>query len=257
MFWYLASSTCKHDTLNMRICRACLYTPTIHLHCFHDDCHMSFECLYGFVFLRIFWVDAHLDRIESSDLTGKLRQVLVSPVSHPFALTQVTSTPHPSSLSDTNHWALPCGCLLHSPALFHSSAHRVTHRSSLLRPVHTEPIWLNHFYCFPSTLTLIFLPPLCLSPPFLPFLPPIPLLLVCVFPFLSSPTFPQLKPVSSPLTPFSRLSQQDRWIYWTDWQTKSIQRVDKHTGRNKETVLANVEGLMDIIVVSPHRQTGR
>uniref|UniRef100_A0A8C7Z988 Low-density lipoprotein receptor-related protein 4 n=1 Tax=Oryzias sinensis TaxID=183150 RepID=A0A8C7Z988_9TELE len=86
---------------------------------------------------RIFWVDAHLDRIESSDLNGKLRQVLVSPVSHPFALTQ-----------------------------------------------------------------------------------------------------------------------QDRWIYWTDWQTKSIQRVDKHSGRNKETVLANVEGLMDIIVVSPHRQTG-
>uniref|UniRef100_A0A3Q3ETX7 Low density lipoprotein receptor-related protein 4 n=1 Tax=Labrus bergylta TaxID=56723 RepID=A0A3Q3ETX7_9LABR len=85
---------------------------------------------------RIFWVDAHLDRIESSDLNGKLRQILVSPVSHPFALTQ-----------------------------------------------------------------------------------------------------------------------QDRWIYWTDWQTKSIQRVDKHTGRNKETVLANVEGLMDIIVVSPQRQT--
>ncbi|XP_027007977.2 low-density lipoprotein receptor-related protein 4 isoform X2 [Tachysurus fulvidraco] len=102
---------------------------------------------------RIFWVDAHLDRIESSDLSGKLRQVLVTPVSHPFALTQ-------------------------------------------------------------------------------------------------------LKPVSSPLIPFSRISQQDRWIYWTDWQTKSIQRVDKHTGRNKETVLANVEGLMDIIVVTPNRQSG-
>lgn len=84
-----------------------------------------------------------------------------------------------------------------------------------------------------------------------------PPLLVCVFPLLSSSMFPQLKPVSSPLTPFSRLSQQDRWIYWTDWQTKSIQRVDKHTGRNKETVLGNVEGLMDIIVVSPHRQTGK
>lgn len=86
---------------------------------------------------RIYWVDAHLDRIESADLHGKLRQVLVSHVSHPFALTQ-----------------------------------------------------------------------------------------------------------------------QDRWIYWTDWQTKSIQRVDKYSGRNKETVLANVEGLMDIIVVSPQRQTG-
>ncbi|KAF6104569.1 LDL receptor related protein 4 [Phyllostomus discolor] len=86
---------------------------------------------------RIYWVDAHLDRIESADLNGKLRQILVSHVSHPFALTQ-----------------------------------------------------------------------------------------------------------------------QDRWIYWTDWQTKSIQRVDKYSGRNKETVLANVEGLMDIIVVSPQRQTG-
>ncbi|XP_069077783.1 low-density lipoprotein receptor-related protein 4 isoform X3 [Pleurodeles waltl] len=86
---------------------------------------------------RIFWVDAHLDRIESADLNGKLRQVLVSQVLHPFALTQ-----------------------------------------------------------------------------------------------------------------------QDRWVYWTDWQTKSIQRVDKYSGRNKETVLANVEGLMDIIVVSPQRQTG-
>ncbi|KAM3856102.1 low-density lipoprotein receptor-related protein 4 [Vipera latastei] len=86
---------------------------------------------------RIYWVDAHLDRIESADLNGKLRQVLISQVSHPFALTQ-----------------------------------------------------------------------------------------------------------------------QDRWLYWTDWQTKSIQRVDKYSGRNKETVLANVEGLMDIIVVSPQRQTG-
>lgn len=55
---------------------------------------------------RIFWVDAHLDRIESSDLNGKLRQVLVSPVSHPFALTQVTPRSNRQSR----------GCLLHSPA---------------------------------------------------------------------------------------------------------------------------------------------
>ncbi|KAG5848887.1 low-density lipoprotein receptor-related protein 4-like isoform X1 [Anguilla anguilla] len=102
---------------------------------------------------RIFWVDAHLDRIESSDLNGKLRHILLSPVSHPFALTQSN-------------------------------------------------------------------------------------------------------PGSSSLIPLFHLSQQDRWIYWTDWQTKSIQRIDKHTGRSKETVLANVEGLMDIIVVSPQRQSG-
>ncbi|KAK2107806.1 hypothetical protein P7K49_012971 [Saguinus oedipus] len=38
---------------------------------------------------RIYWVDAHLDQIKSADLNGKLWQVLVSHVSHPFALTQV------------------------------------------------------------------------------------------------------------------------------------------------------------------------
>lgn len=99
---------------------------------------------------------------------------------------------------------------------------------------------------------LIFLPPLSL-----PFFLHAPAPCLCSSSAFSSSSFPQSRPVSSPLTPFSRLSQQDRWIYWTDWQTKSIQRVDKHTGRNKETVLANVEGLMDIIVVSPHRQTGQ
>lgn len=104
------------------------------------------------------------------------------------------------------------------------------------------PLWPSFFFLFSP------------SPVFLPY----PCSLSVFFPPLSSsPLVPQSKPVSSPLTPFFRLSQQDRWIYWTDWQTKSIQRVDKHTGRNKETVLANVEGLMDIIVVSPKRQTGK
>lgn len=46
-------------------------------------------CFPSFFLCRIYWVDAHLDRIESADLNGKLRQVLVSHVSHPFALTQV------------------------------------------------------------------------------------------------------------------------------------------------------------------------
>lgn len=52
------------------------------------DCpaHICFPSLF---LCRIYWVDAHLDRIESADLNGKLRQVLVSHVSHPFALTQV------------------------------------------------------------------------------------------------------------------------------------------------------------------------
>uniref|UniRef100_UPI00358F15AE low-density lipoprotein receptor-related protein 4 isoform X2 n=1 Tax=Myxine glutinosa TaxID=7769 RepID=UPI00358F15AE len=37
---------------------------------------------------RMFWVDAQLDRIESSDLEGNARQVLLDHVPHPFALTQ-------------------------------------------------------------------------------------------------------------------------------------------------------------------------
>lgn len=110
-------------------------------------------------------MDAHLDRIESSDLNGKLRQVLVSPVSHPFALTQVPSPPkenplHP--LLSITGLTLPPGCLLHSPALFYSSAHRVVLTSRFRLPAHTELMRLNHFFYFPSTLTLIFLPPLSL-----------------------------------------------------------------------------------------------
>lgn len=159
---------------------------------------------------RIFWVDAHLDRIESSDLNGKLRQILVSPVSHPFALTQVLHHNHSSSR-------------LHHP-------HAV----------------LIHPLCVTATYDIISSPGPSVSSHSS-------LSLFSLYLFLC----PQFKPVFSPLTPFSRISQQDRWIYWTDWQTKSIQRVDKHTGRSKETVLANVEGLMDIIVVSPQRQTGK
>uniref|UniRef100_A0A8C5AXU6 EGF-like domain-containing protein n=1 Tax=Gadus morhua TaxID=8049 RepID=A0A8C5AXU6_GADMO len=69
---------------------------------------------------RIFWVDAHLDRIESSDLNGKLRQILVSPVSHPFALTQVPHPPHPSPRRGTT-----LSCAPSRPSLLHSSSHCV------------------------------------------------------------------------------------------------------------------------------------
>lgn len=128
-------------------------------------------------------MDAHLDRIESSDLNGKLRQILVSPVSHPFALTQVPPPSYPSSPSASNHWAEPSSWL--PPPLTCSLSlicSPCDSRWSSLRPsTHTEPIQLNHFFYFPSTLTLIFLPLLSL-----PFLPPIPLLLVCVFPLFFS-----------------------------------------------------------------------
>jgi hypothetical protein len=50
--------------------------------------------------------------------------------------------------------------------------------------------------------------------------------------------------------------QFDNYIFWTDWQTRSIQRVDKATGNNRITIQGNMDGLMDIHVVSPLKQTG-
>lgn len=98
-------------------------------------------------FCRIFWVDAHLDRIESSDLNGKLRQILVSPVSHPFALTQVVPPASTTSASFTH-------------ALSFTHIHHVTRPST-----HSEPILLKHFFSFPlwphfsSSSVPPFLPP--------------------------------------------------------------------------------------------------
>ena len=46
-------------------------------------------------------------------------------------------------------------------------------------------------------------------------------------------------------------------VYWTDWQSRSIERVNKKTGRDQMTVQGNMEGLMDIHVVARSRQTGR
>ena len=45
-------------------------------------------------------------------------------------------------------------------------------------------------------------------------------------------------------------------IYWTDWQSRSIQRADKNTGANTITVQANLPGLMDIQAVDRERPLG-
>lgn len=45
-------------------------------------------------------------------------------------------------------------------------------------------------------------------------------------------------------------------IYWTDWQSRSIQRADKNTGTNTITVRANLPGLMDIQAVDRERPLG-
>lgn len=42
-------------------------------------------------------------------------------------------------------------------------------------------------------------------------------------------------------------------IYWTDWQTKSIQSADRLTGLDRETLQENLENLMDIHVFHRRR----
>ncbi|GFX35954.1 low-density lipoprotein receptor-related protein 4 [Trichonephila clavipes] len=45
-------------------------------------------------------------------------------------------------------------------------------------------------------------------------------------------------------------------LFWTDWHTKSIERVDKDTGRNRIVIRDNIEYLMEIKMVAASRQTG-
>ncbi|GIX93035.1 low-density lipoprotein receptor-related protein 4 [Caerostris extrusa] len=54
----------------------------------------------------------------------------------------------------------------------------------------------------------------------------------------------------------SPLMKFDLHLYWTDWHTKSIERVDKDTGRNRIVVRDNIEYLMEIKMVAASRQTG-
>lgn len=52
--------------------------------------------------------------------------------------------------------------------------------------------------------------------------------------------------------PFGLTLHEDR-IYWTDWQSKSIQSADKLTGLDRKTLAENLENLMDIHMFHNHR----
>lgn len=55
--------------------------------------------------------------------------------------------------------------------------------------------------------------------------------------------------------PFGITLHKDH-VYWTDWQTNKVERVDKVTGGNRIVVHANLGRLMDITVVHNNRPTG-
>ncbi|NIG60862.1 low-density lipoprotein receptor-related protein 4 [Pontoporia blainvillei] len=52
------------------------------------------------------------------------------------------------------------------------------------------------------------------------------------------------------------LTLLDSYIYWTDWQTRSIHRADKGTGGNVILVRSNLPGLMDIQAVDRAQPLG-
>ncbi|XP_072942146.1 low-density lipoprotein receptor-related protein 4 [Epargyreus clarus] len=45
-------------------------------------------------------------------------------------------------------------------------------------------------------------------------------------------------------------------VFWTDWETHSIQAANKYTGQNRRTLGAGVEGLMDVRVFHKERRSG-
>ncbi|XP_071956697.1 low-density lipoprotein receptor-related protein 4-like [Antedon mediterranea] len=46
------------------------------------------------------------------------------------------------------------------------------------------------------------------------------------------------------------------WLYWTDWQTESIELVHKSTGKGRRSFKENIAYLMDIKMISKSRQYG-
>ncbi|XP_076069558.1 LDL receptor protein 1 isoform X2 [Oratosquilla oratoria] len=46
----------------------------------------------------------------------------------------------------------------------------------------------------------------------------------------------------------------EEWLYWTDWQHKSVLRANKYTGKDIKKIYSTVHRPMDIHVYHPHRQ---
>lgn len=46
----------------------------------------------------------------------------------------------------------------------------------------------------------------------------------------------------------------EEYIYWTDWETKSINRAHKTLGTNKTTLISTLHRPMDIHIYHPYRQ---
>ena len=56
--------------------------------------------------------------------------------------------------------------------------------------------------------------------------------------------------------PFGLTQYQD-YIYWTDWEDKSIEKANKSTGMNRTRVHGELDYIMDISVFHTSRQSGK
>ena len=52
------------------------------------------------------------------------------------------------------------------------------------------------------------------------------------------------------------LTQYMDYIYWTDWNTRSIERANKTTGSNRTRIQGDLDYVMDILVFHASRQNG-
>ncbi len=53
--------------------------------------------------------------------------------------------------------------------------------------------------------------------------------------------------------PFS-ITIFEEWMYWTDWNTKSIEKANRFTGEDRQVLRNTTHRPMDIHVVHPLRQ---
>ena len=53
------------------------------------------------------------------------------------------------------------------------------------------------------------------------------------------------------------LTQYQDFLYWADWELKSIEKANKTSGRNRTTVQSNLDNVMDILVFHHSRQSGK
>ena len=62
--------------------------------------------------------------------------------------------------------------------------------------------------------------------------------------------------IASALSKPFALTQFEDYVYWTDWDTESIERANKTTGLNRTRIRSGVDFVMDIVVFHTTRQEG-